>query len=152
MLTELCQYLHNWFDRKPNGEKHPKYDGEFNISGNHITELEDQLVTGQYIRVIGSLFNDGVYKYGVDTLTDEVFSGVVWSMSIPPDVVALADDISAWRAKYETADSTLLSPFTSESFGGYSYSKAAGASAAGAASANGWQSVFANRLNPWRKI
>lgn len=152
MLTEICQELRNWFDRNQS-----KYYGKITISGG-VLSVEDSsfvLQNGQYYRIIGSLFNDGVHKYGGDQLTNEnTFDGAVWSMAIPPAVVALAMDIEAWQAKYGGVDSQAMSPFNSESFGGYSYSKSGGGS--GASSANGgagtWQGVFAKRLNAWRKI
>ena len=40
------------------------------------------------------------------------------------------------------------SPYTSESFGGYSYTKATDANGAPI----GWQKAFASRLNKWRKL
>lgn len=154
MLTEICQYLCNWFNRKPNGEDYTKWAGTFHISSGSIAGVE--LVQGQYYRIMGSLFNDGVHKYGDpdDMLTDEEFEGMVWSMGVPPQVVSLANDIAAWQTKYGGVDSQAMSPFNSESFGGYSYSKSGGGSAGGSDSAGAgtWQSVFASRLNMWRKI
>jgi glycosyltransferase involved in cell wall biosynthesis len=45
----------------------------------------------------------------------------------------------------------LNSPYSSESFGGYSYSKASGTDNHGN-DVTSWQSKFASRLNHWRKI
>ena len=56
MLTELCQELRNWFDRDL-----PKWYGEITISDGQIQDVD--LQSGQYFRVIGSLFNDGVHKF-----------------------------------------------------------------------------------------
>ena len=148
MLTEICQYLKNWFNRKPDGGNYPKYEGTFTITDGHISSLE--LADGQYYRIIGSLYNDGVRLYPNDLLTDETFTGEVWQMGVPPEVVNLATDISAWRDKYEAVDSEAMSPYQSESFGGYSYSKASGG--VGANGAGTWQSVFSARLDIWRKI
>ena len=47
------------------------------------------------------------------------------------------------------SDAAKPTPFVSESFGGYSYSK--GQNAAGAAN-NSWQAVFADELRKWRRI
>lgn len=150
MLTEICQYLKNWFNRKPDGSYYPKEEGTFTIEDGVIdTEI---LVENQYFRIMGSLFNDGVHQYGVDTLTDETFNGVVWAMGVPPEVVTLADDIATWQAKYGSTDSDAMSPYVSESFGGYSYSKGSGAVSGSQGNGNGWQSVFAARLNVWRKV
>ena len=142
MLTELCQELRNWFDRE-------KHTGTFTITGGNITA--DFLEPGQYFRIMGSIFSDGVHLYPSEDLPDETFEGQVWALAIPPHIVALSEEIDAWRAKYEGADSAALSPFQSESFGGYSYSKAAGNTASGA-NGNSWQSVFGNRLTRYRKI
>lgn len=154
MLTELCQELRNWFNRKPDGEDMPKWIGTFRIASGSIAGLE--LTNGQYYRIIGSLFNDGVHKYGdaSDTLTDEEFEGVVWSMAVPPQIVTLANDIAAWVDKYGGIDSSAMSPFNSESFGGYSYSKSSGGSTSCGGSSGGgtWQSVFAGRMKYWRKL
>lgn len=150
MLTEVCQYLRNWFNRKPDGSSYPMYHGLFEIRGG--TLVTEELADGQYYRIMGSLFNDGVHKYGTDVLTDETFEGSVWSLGIPPSIVQLAADIEEWQAKYGGANSEAMSPFQSESFGGYSYSKAGGGSADGTTAVGTWQGAFAQRLAPWRKI
>lgn len=147
MLTEICQYLHNWFNRKPDGSDYPKYSGVFEIVNGELDM--DDLAEGQYFRILGSLFNDGVHKFG-DALTDETFDGEIWSMGIPQDVVKRAEVISEWMEKYGGADSTAMSPYQSESFDGYSYSKQQGSSASGGGV--NWQSVFGADLAPWRKV
>lgn len=143
MLTELCQELRNWFDRE-------RHSGTFTITGGNITA--DFLAEGQYYRIIGSVFNDGVHQYPVDILRDETFDGSVWALAIPEPVIKLADEIDAWREKYEFADSAALSPFTSESFGGYSYTKSGGSGSTADTGGVSWQNVFKTRLNRWRKI
>lgn len=152
MLTELCQELKNWFDR---GQ--PKWFGKFTIDsdGNIIHSGKTiSLQTGQYFRIVQSVFNDGVHKYPDDSLLEETFEGAIWAMAIPPQVIQLAEDIKAWHDKYGNIDSAAMSPYNSESFAGYSYSKSGGGSAAGLASggAGTWQGVFASRMKLWRKI
>lgn len=113
------------------------------------------LQEGQYYRIIGSIFNDGVHKYGDADLTNErTTQCTVWAMAVPPAVVQLANDIAAWNALYGTVDSVNMSPYTSESFGGYSYSKSGGGSSSGANGSSGgnWRAAFSDRLNKWRKI
>lgn len=149
MLSELCGYLRNWFDRK-------KYIGDFTISNGVISgDKPMNLLSGQYIRIVGSILNDGVYQYdpeGIEELVDETFHGSVWSLAIPKEVVEIDKEIDAWMDKYGGADSASMSPFSSESFGGYSYSKSNGNSEEGDSGLGGWQSAFANRLSQWRKI
>lgn len=137
-LGELCAHLRNWFLRSDDD----RHIGRFTVTGGTI-DLP-WLADGQYFRVIGSVFNDGVHQYPAAGLTDESFVGEVWAMAVPPDVVALADEISAWEAKYREAAE---SPYQSESFGGYTYTKA-DASEGGLT----WEKVFRGRLNRWRKL
>lgn len=158
MLTEICQYLHNWFNRKPDGSLYPKVDGTFTIENGELnTEI---LANGQYFRIMGSLFNDGVHRYGIDSsgttpkpydqLTDETFSGSVWSMGVPQEIADLSKDVSDWLKQYGGVDSPAMSPYSSESFGGYNYSLRQGGT--GENGGTSWQSVFSNRLSPWRKL
>ena len=148
MLTQICQYLHNWFDKNQ-----AKYYGRFEIKDGQIESYNDGeiLIEGQYFRIVGSLLNDGVHQYPSEGLKDESFDGAIWSMAIPPTVLSLSEEINAWQNKYGSLDSVAMSPYSSESFGGYTYSKSVGGSADSGGS-NGWQSVFADRLKPWRKL
>ena len=148
MLSEICAYLRNYFDK---GQ--PKTYGEIVIE-NGTLSTDCQLKPNQYFRIIGSTFNDGVYKNDSNlTLTDEVFKGAVWAMSIPPDFISLVTEISAYQAKYGDINSTAMSPFNSESFGGYSYSKSSGGSSDTSKDKSGtWQGTFGARLAKWRKI
>lgn len=149
MLTEICQYLKNWFNRKPDGGYYPKWEGTFTITNGVITGIE--LADGQYYRILGSFNNDGVHAYN-DELTDETFTGSVWSMGVPPAVVQLAEDITAWQEQYGGVKSEAMSPFQSETFGGYGYSKSGGGTGDGTSLAGTWQGAFAARLAPWRKV
>lgn len=146
MLTQICQYLRNWFDRD-------RLLGRIKIENGELSFADGRsvpLVSGQYFRVIGSLFNDGVRLYGVTELTDEEFDGAVWSMAVPPPVLALADEISAW---VQANQSALSSPYSSESFGGYSYTLRSGYDATrGNSGPVTWQTQFSAALAPWRKI
>lgn len=151
MLTQICQYLRNWFERD-------KLLGSFVVENGVLTYADGAalpLIAGQYFRVIGSVLNDGVHKLG-DALSDEPeFSGAVWAMAVPPDVAELGAEMSEWQEKYGNASSAAMSPFTSESFGGYSYSKSlSGGSSSGSGSGGAASvfDVFAGRLAPWRKI
>ena len=138
IITEICAELRNWFV-VPNGVHIQTYT----ISGGSIAPL-DFLQEGQYFRIIGSVFNDGVHQYPATSLTDEVFDGAVWSMAVPPAVIDLAAEIE----EYNNSDAGKASPFTSESFGGYAYTKATDANGAPIS----WQKAFASRLNKWRKL
>ena len=125
MLTELCHELKNWFDRKSDGTD-DRYFGSFTIENGTIDLSGTDVQPNQYFRIVGSVFNDGVYKYEPEVvptqehpethrpvLTDETFDGAIWAMAVPSEVIALASDIDAWQAKYGTADSLAMSPFQS---------------------------------------
>ena len=136
MLEQVLRHLNNWF-LVPDGI----HSGEFTVQDGSITL--PFLQTGQYFRVMGSVFNDGLHQYPEQDMTDETFDGAVWALSVPKSVISLADEITVWKEKNGTPG-----PYTSESFGGYSYSKATNASGV----AVGWQDVFKSRLNTWRRI
>ena len=145
MLTELCQELRNWFERK-------KFFGTFTIESGQIDLPDGSLQSGQYFRIVGSVFNDGVHKYDPESesqLVDEVFEGAIWSMGVPPAVVDLSERISEWVTKY---GDSVSSPYQSESVGGYSYQKAISGQVNAGSSSPTWQSTFASELNRWRKI
>lgn len=143
MLTEVCTYLNNFFAKE-------KKTGTFTISDGRIVGLS--LLNGQYFRIIGSILNDGVYKFPVEDLKDEVFEGSIWSMAVPQTVIDLTSEIETWQTKNGSATSLAMSPFTSESFNNYSYSKSSGGEGTGSKATGTWQSAFANRLNPYRRL
>lgn len=141
MLEELMRECKNWFV-VPGGV----HLGRFSIVKGRISL--PFLKSGQYFWISGSVFNDGLYQYGSCVLQDEEFTGAVWALAVPAEFVNLAEDVQAWREANEKA---AQSPYQSESFGGYSYTKASGNAAQGG-SALSWQSVFAARLKKWRKL
>lgn len=146
MLSELCKELRNWFNYNQ-----PKWVGDITISEGSLVGFDDKLQEGQYFRVVGSVFNDGVYSHPHEFEKDEEFNGGIWAMAIPEEVVALSDEIDEWQEKYGAADSANMSPFQSESFGGYSYSKG-NADGTSGGSGSTWKTVFADKLARWRKI
>lgn len=147
-LTELCREVKNWFVRS-------SYHGTFHIDSGAIdlTELvaDGSIQDGQYFRILGSVFNDGVHKYGdaTDELEDETFTGTVAPMAIPKDFLNLYSDISDWLEKYGSA---IEKPYQSESFGGYSYSLKGSLSAGSGEDSEPWKATFRSRLNKWRKL
>lgn len=147
MLEQVCDYIHNYFVIRD----HP---GTYTISNGQI-ELES-IAEGQRFRIRGSALNDGIYTYHSDRytndddddvalLSDETFVGNVEYLGIPAGLMTAVGQIKAWEEKNKTV---LDSPYTSESFGGYSYSKATGSNG----DALSWHSAFARPLNRWRKI
>ena len=149
MLEAVLMYLNNWFERNPVTRERNIYRGVLAIEGGKLSGLPDGfLAEGQRYRVLGSKFNDGLHEGG-ETLTDETFTGSVWALAVPDAVVELAGEVATWSAANVDVQN---SPYQSESFGGYSYSLKNGNGASAASQGGTWQSVFAARLAPWRKL
>ena len=151
MLQQICEYIHNYFIKTP-------YYGEYEIADGVLSPSLD-LKDGQRFWITGSVLNDGIYTYhstGIknddDTelagLQDETWAGTICALAVPPAVIALSAEISAWVASNGAAAD---SPYQSESvLGVYSYTKATGGSGAGGAVT--WRDVFGSRLDRWRKV
>lgn len=137
MLEEVLRHLNNWF-LVPDG----LYGDAYTIEGGGITL--PFLQSGQYFRVVGSVFNDGLHQYPATDMIDETFDGAIWALAVPKSVVSLAEEISLWQEKNGSPG-----PYTSESFGGYSYTRGTSSTTGAAVT---WQDVFRTRLNPWRRI
>lgn len=139
MLETVLTHLKNWFV-----VPHGIHGGTFTIE-NGMLDLPF-LQDGQYFRICGSVFNDGLHKREDfdDILHDETFTGYVWALAIPKAVVDLSAKIEEWQNKNGAA---VESPYSSESFGGYSYTLAADSKGNRAT----WETVFRSQLNPYRK-
>lgn len=145
MIADVCKYLHNWFDKDEVTNKLRHIDGTFTISDGtmQVAGAGD----GWYIRIFGSVNNDGVHEYPLKDLKDETFTGTLWLMKVPSDVVRLSGEIDKWIDEYAEE---MRSPYQSESFGGYSYSKSSvqGSDGTGVT----WADIFADQLKQWRKL
>ena len=139
MLEQVLMHLNNWF-LVPGGI----HEGTYTIEDGGIAL--PFLANGQYFRICGSVFNDGLHQYPASDLKAEAFDGSVWALAVPQSVIDLAAEIEAWQKKNGDAS---VSPYQAESFGGYSYSKATDSASGGAVT---WQSAFRSRLNAWRKL
>lgn len=146
-IFRVCSYLRNWFD-----QNQPHYSGTVTITNGALSETYG-LKAGQYFRIVGSSLNDGVYQYSVTALHDEEFSGLIAPMAIPASVLEIMGKIEAWVTKYADVNCVNMSPFNSESFGGYSYSKSSGGAGDSTKDKSGtWQGAFGAELQPWRKM
>ena len=140
MLEQVLHHIHNRFD-------YAYLEDTFTVSSGTF-EVEDAQ-DGQYLWIEGSVFNDGLHQYPLSGLTDETFSGRVVLLAVPRAVIDLADQISDWMV--DNAD-VLNSPYQSESFGGYSYTKASGFTTGDGPTLSGWEAQFKGDLDNWRKI
>lgn len=151
MLEQVCDFIHNYFVLA-------EYEGTYEVENG--TFPCSFLLDGQRFRIRGSALNDGIYTYHLDgtiyddddsvaiDLMPETFNGIIQVMGVPRTFLLLVKDISNW---IESNSAALNSPYTSESFGGYSYTKATG-TGANAGGILGWQDVFKQKLNAYRKL
>lgn len=154
MMTSLCREVRNYFVRSDSD----RISGRFSVSGGIVTRLDQDgfaPADGQYFRIVGSLYNDGVWQNGSqfsDGMTDEVFDGQVWLMAPPKDFTDLADEIEQWIERFGDA---ALSPYAAESFGGYSYTLR-GTSRRNESARDhedaSWQTAFKRQLSAYRRI
>ena len=158
MMTSLCREVRNYFIRSDSD----RISGTFAVREGVLTlssaagSAEDFAVAdGQYFRIVGSLYNDGVWQKSDEfpkKLRDEEFTGQVWLMAPPRDFSDLADEIAVWIDKYGDA---ALSPYASESFGGYSYTLRGTSrrnETARDSEDGSWQTAFRRRLAPYRRM
>ena len=151
MLQQVCDFVHNYFVLET-------HVGEFTIAGGTISL--PSVLDGQRFRVIGSALNDGIYTYseggvikdddGLEEvqLAAETFKGTVQLMGVPVAFDKIVNEISDWTSKNQAV---MDGPYQSESFGGYSYTKATGGKTGGSGTFT-WQDAFRSRLNAYRKI
>jgi hypothetical protein len=138
-VYEVLKYLRNFFPgRRWSLEEEAVTEGEVALP---------ELQKGDMYLIEGSRRNDGVHVYGSAGLYGETISGVATEICVPDDLTRLIGEINEWQEKYSEA---IASPYTSESFGGYSYTKAS--SIAEGNTAVSWKTQFKGRLAAWRKL
>lgn len=144
MISEICAEIKNYFTYPCD-----RFIRDWEIKDGALTPTLD--IPTDYIRIVGSRLNDGVHKRtnGSFELTDEKFHGAIWVMSPPADFLSLCAEISAWQEKNGGANSQAMGPYSSESFGGYSYSRSGGSNGASVMS---WVDAYGARLRRYRRI
>lgn len=145
-LSRICAALKNYFVQFDQDV----HAGVYTIDS-HVVTPSNFLQNGQYFRVVGSVFNDGVYKFGdadsMGLLVDETFSGAIWTMRVPRSFIDLVSDYDRLNAKIEEL-ALVSTGFASESFDGYSYTLSSGAPA----ELLQWKSRLDSELNQYRRI
>lgn len=140
ILTQICGELNNWFTDRNASAAYGTYEiKNGTLPLDHITE-------GQCVRIVGSIFNDGVHMYPFYDLQDETFAGAVMPMRIPPEVMQIAAEVRRIEAE---GGNTSVSPYTSESFGGYSYTRATDSNGVPLSDI---RLIVNQRLEKWRKM
>ena len=117
--------------------------------------FENTYFVGQYVHVVGSYMNDGVYKVtGVATskltldatLTAENSSDFVtlYGCGVPSDFLSVVSDIDTWVTGNSGKEGV-----SSESIGSYSVSYGTGSDGQ---TTNNWKSAFDGRLKPYKQV
>lgn len=136
-LAEVMRACKNWFIET-------SYYTTYEISEGQIVFPFEIKSNYNYYKIQGSAENDGIHSV-TETLIDETFTGTVFLMRVPKEFLLLVNEIEEYQDKYKDS---CTSPFQSESFGGYSYTKATNASGGTFT----WKDAFKDRLRMWRKL
>lgn len=130
-IAAVMRFVNNYFERA-------YIDGTFTISGGVLSPAP----AAPYVAIEGSAWHGGVYR--LDQLREhpeETFTGRVWALHPPDDFVQLCEEIAAYDEKNPAG------ALQSETFGEYSYTRAVGQTGV-----IGWQTAFAQRLIPYRRM
>lgn len=140
-MTELMRAVRNCFVTGA-------ADGQWRVEGGVLTG-DTPLPYISYVAIEGR----GVYALSpdgtVEGLPDGEWEGRIWLLEPPEDFLRLLEDINAYLAK--TGDESITSGTITrrrESFGVYATETEYGASG----TSGGWQSAFADRMAPYRRM
>lgn len=115
--------------------------GDFTVSGGSLVGVE--VPDGAYFWVSGSTLNDGLHVAPDSGMEDESFTGEVDVLAIPKTFQRVVENMSDWVKKHPSTG------YSSESFGGYSYSMPSNSKTGMAADVF---DVFRTSLNRWRRL
>lgn len=153
MLDEIMRDINNHFARDR------ATDELFGYESNKYEIIDDTIavwnkyVVGQFIAIVGSVLNDGVYEItdcynGIIVVSplpvaDEIFEGTIFSLRVPREFLELAKEIDAFSQSRDGQASNIISA----SFGIQSQSFGTDANGVRA----GWQTVFRQKLHKYRR-
>jgi len=138
LMKECNNYFYKW-----------KEINTFTIDNNSIV-VNGKYLEGQYIKLVGSIMNNGVYqvetysdnKITILGLVNEVFEGTIYGLSVPKSFAELASKIEEYNSK------NIISNKSSEGFNNYSVSFSK--------DKNGkplqWQEIFKTDLDIYRQM
>lgn len=143
-MERIMREINNFFYKA-------KEYGKYSIINNKI-KVKGVYLPSQYIRIMDSILNDGVYKIisfengymEIEGLQNEEFEGWICGLSIPKTFIELTEKIKEYEAKNPN-----ISNVISESYlNGYSYSKATNAKG----QVNTWRDMFNAELSGYRQL
>ena len=124
-------------------------DAEFTVTANGTLTPAVGVLDNQYVCIRGSTFHDGVWQMVSGKLTRsedddfpaESFTGRLWYLHPPGAFLDIVESITAFDQK------TPVTGLQSESFGGYTYTRASGSQGA-----LRWQEAYSSMLMPYRRM
>lgn len=139
-VGSVMRYCRNYFDRG-------YIEGTFRITGNALPDVGDGV---HWVYISGSMMHDGVWEIcngyltgrSVEGLENEEFEGRVWLLAPPLDFVETV------KAMQEYEEKNPVSALSSESFGNYNRTWAAG----GRPSDRSALAVFHTQLAPYIRM
>ena len=147
MLNEILNYLHNYF---PDTDYYFQTACTFTATDTIAGDFEDTYIVGEYIRILDTRLNDGVYlikaisdtEITIDatvdlaTRTETEITARITKADIPRDLISLIAEI-------KTYNTSGVVPIVSESQGNRSVTYAKDSS---------WKSVYTGMLSNYRKL
>lgn len=115
-------------------------DGNYSVNGGKLSD-DGISVVGNWVYIQGSIFHDGVYLLGTGRaligtdpgLPDEDGDWKLWLLAPPADFLSLCDQIAAYDAENQRGAGVKIGEYSESAEG------------------KGWESVFADALNPYRR-
>ncbi len=140
LMQECNNYFYNTWEKD-----------KFAISNGVITTRGKYLVN-QYIKIEGSILNDGVYKVesmagnkiNITGLSDEIFEGCIFGLKAPKGFIDLSEKIKVYLDNPKVVPSDI----SSESFNNYSWSKGKKSNGANIT----WNDIFVDDIRSFRQI
>lgn len=142
-ITRMCGLLRNYFT-----DKEHIFHGTYTIRDKVLST--NFVKNNQYFRITGSAFNNGVFCNNPDDLKrlrDETFTGAIWVMAVPEDFIELCDEAERFKAKIAEISGN-FEGYTSESWGGYTYTLPTSAPAF----IQEWQCHIKQGMNMYRRL
>lgn len=147
MLEAVLESLNNWFDRDGLGRFHHVERGELSVEGGSLLGAGGWLKPGQWFRIEGSAFNDGLHRHPATDLADEAFEGAAYALHVPPAVVELSERVAEWE---EANGEASRGVYVSQSVPTASVTMRDGMAASDGRS--GWETVFSGEMRRFRKV
>lgn len=143
-LEVLMQECNNYF--------YKTYEHDTFSIQNGVIDSKGIYLVNQYIKIEGSILNDGVYKIesmtnnkiNIASLQDEIFEGCIFGLAVPNGFVSLSEKVKEYLDNPKTKPTDI----SSESFNNYSWSKGKKANGANIT----WNDVFQDDIYSYRQL